>query len=130
MRTLSLCLYIYLASLNFALADTSFNPSKFKISDRILIAEVKLKIHPLREYKIKAGTSGLLNLYVPYKSGFHEQGTRLGGINTGRIEIDRELINFSEALMQEKEIPEWHLQRRTKLEQLENNLLKLEESNL
>lgn len=125
-RPFTLLIIICLASLvNLSLANKSFDPAKFKVAEKILIADVKLKIQPLREYKIKAGTSGLLNFYVPYKSNFHEQGTRLGGINTERIELDRKLIGLSEALMKEKEIPEWHLQRRTKLEQLQNQLTQI-----
>ena len=35
-------------------------------------------------------------------------------------------MDLSESLMKEKDIPQWHLQRRSRIEQLENQLTKIE----
>ena len=101
------------------------NPTGFKESERLLIGKVSLKVTPLREYKLKAGSTGLFELDVPYKSASFKLGDRLGGIDTARLKLDQELMNMSESLLQEKDIPQWHLQRRSQIEQFENQLAKI-----
>ena len=101
-------------------------PSGFKESDRLLIGKVSLKVTPLREYKMKAGSTGLFELDVPYKSASFKLGDRLGGIDTARLELDQELMVMSESLLKEKDIPQWHLQRRSQIEQFQNQLAKIE----
>ncbi len=75
---------------------------------------------------IKAGASGLIELYVPPKPGNFKAGDRLGGIGVQRIELDKELMNLSESLLKEKEIPQWHLQRKAQVDQLTTQLTTLE----
>jgi hypothetical protein len=104
----------------------TLNPTGFKESERLLIGKVSLKVTPLREYKMKAGSTGLFELEVPYKSASFKLGDRLGGIDTARLEIDQELMNLSESLLKEKDIPQWHLQRRSQIEQFQNQLAKIE----
>ncbi|MBT3666490.1 MAG: hypothetical protein HN548_03355 [Opitutae bacterium] len=123
---------IFLFSFSIGLAQTkknrsqTLNPTGFKESDRLLIGKVSLKVTPLREYKMKAGSTGLFELEVPYKSASFKLGDRLGGIDTARLEIDQELMRLSESMLKEKDIPQWHLQRRSQIEQFENQLAKIE----
>ena len=108
------------------LPANKLDPSSFKKSDRVLVGKVSLRITPLREYKLQAGATGLLELYVPYKKASFETGRRLGGVDTKKLELDQDLMDTSENLLIEKDIPQWHLQRRSKIEQLENQLTKIE----
>jgi hypothetical protein len=123
---------IFLFSFSIGLAQPkknrsqTLNPTGFKESDRLLIGKVSLKVTPLREYKMKAGSTGLFELDVPFKSASFKLGDRLGGIDTARLEIDQELMRLSESMLKEKDIPQWHLQRRSQIEQFENQLAKIE----
>lgn len=122
-------LFLFLFSMGFSQSEKkpiqTLNPTGFKESDRILIGKVSLKVTPLREYKMKAGSTGLFELDVPYKSASFKLGDRLGGIDTARLKLDQELMNMSESLLKEKDIPQWHLQRRSQIEQFENQLAKI-----
>ena len=117
---------VNLLNLGDIYAHKKFNPSAFKMENKVLVGEVRFKIIPLREYILKAGVSGLIELEVPYQDAFYEMGKRLGGIDIKRLELDQELMDLSESLMKEKDIPQWHLQRRSRIEQLENQLTKIE----
>jgi hypothetical protein len=108
------------------LSAQKLDPSNFKKSDRVLIGKVSLRITPLREYKMQAGATGLLELYVPYEKASYATGKRLGGVDTEKLELDQDLMDTSESLLTEKDIPQWHLQRRSKIEQLETQLTKIE----
>ena len=100
--------------------------SGFRESSRILVGKLPIMVTPRREYVIKAGASGLIELYVPPKPGNFKAGDRLGGIDVQRIELDKELMNLSESLLKEKEIPQWHLQRKAQVDQLTTQLTTLE----
>ena len=127
-RVILPCLFLILLFKggNLVAKQKNFNLTKFKEKNRILVGEVRFKITSLREYILKAGTTGLLELDVPYEDSFYEMGKRLGGIDVKRLELDQELMDLSESLMNEKDIPQWHLQRRSRIEQLENQLTKIE----
>ena len=79
-------------------------------------------VTPFREYTLKAGASGEIEMYVPVKTEQYEAGHRLAGIDAGRLKLDQELMDISEVLLDEKEIPQWHLQRKSQIEQLETQL--------
>ena len=98
----------------------------FRESSRILVGKLPITVTPRREYVIKAGTSGLIELYVPPKPGNFKAGDRLGGIDVQRVELDEELMALSESLLKEKEIPQWHLQRKAQVDQLTAKLTTLE----
>ena len=117
---------VNLLNLGDIYAHKKFNPSAFKMENKVLVGEVRFKIIPLREDILKAGFSGLIELEVPYQDAFYEMGKRLGGIDIKRLALDQELMDLSESLMKEKDIPQWHLQRRSRIEQLENQLTKIE----
>ena len=123
-------LFLFSFSTGFAQLEKNraltLNPTGFRESDRLLIGKVSLKVTPLREYTMKAGSTGLFELDVPYQSAFFKLGDRLGGIDTARLEIDQELMSLSESMLKEKDIPQWHLQRRSQIEQFENQLAKIE----
>ena len=118
----------------FCLADRAIAQAKpksldlrgFRESSRILIGKLPITVTPRREYVIKAGTSGLIELYVPPKPGNFKAGDRLGGIDVQRVELDEELMALSESLLKEKEIPQWHLQRKAQVDQLTTQLTTLE----
>jgi len=80
----------------------------------------------LREYTLKAGSTGLIELYVPTKPGSYKLGDRLGGVDTARLQLDQELMDLSESMLREKDIPQWHLQRKSQIDQLDNQLSKIE----
>ena len=121
-------LFLFSFSTGFAQLEKNraqtLNPSGFKESDRLLIGKVSLKVTPLREYTMKAGSTGLFELDVPYQSASFKLGDRLGGIDTARLKLDQELMSLSESMLKEKDIPQWHLQRRSQVEQFENQLAK------
>ena len=102
------------------------DPSRFPERSRILIGKLPIMVTPRREYVLKAGTSGLIELYVPAKPGNFKAGDRLGGIDVARLKIDEELMELSESLLKEKEIPQWRLQRKTQIDQLMNQLNTIE----
>ena len=106
--------------------------AQFKESSRILIGKLPAMVTPRREFTLKASSSGLLDLYVEAKPGYFKAGDRLGGVDVERLSLDAELLTLGESLLREKEIPEWHLQRKSMIKQLkqqqstlnsENNLL-------
>ena len=123
-------LFLFSFSTGFAQLEKNraltLNPTGFRESDRLLIGKVSLKVTPLREYIMKAGSTGLFELDVPYQSAFFKLGDRLGGIDTARLKLDQELMSLSESMLKEKDIPQWHLQRRSQIEQFENQLAKIE----
>ena len=95
---------------NTALAKpVELNLKGFRESSRILVGKLPIRVAPRREYLIKAGASGLIELYVPPKPGNFKAGDRLGGIDVQRLELDEELMTLSESLLKEKEIPQWKL---------------------
>ena len=102
------------------------DPARFPERSRILIGKLPIMVTPRREYVLKAGTSGLIELYVPSKPGNFKAGDRLGGIDVARLKIDEELMELSESLLKEKEIPQWRLQRKTQIDQLMNQLNTIE----
>ena len=102
------------------------NLNGFRESSRILVGKLPIRVAPRREYLIKAGASGLIELYVPPKPGNFKAGDRLGGIDVQRLELDEELMTLSESLLKEKEIPQWHLQRKAQVDQLTTQLTTLE----
>jgi hypothetical protein len=109
-----------------AAQSVRFDPARFRENSRILIGKLPIRVMPRREYAIKAGSSGLIELYVPPKSGNFKAGDRLGGIDVERIVLDKELMELSESLLKEKEIPQWHLQRKTQIDQLKTQLSTIE----
>ena len=112
---------------NTALAKpVELNLKGFRESSRILVGKLPIRVAPRREYLIKAGASGLIELYVPPKPGNFKAGDRLGGIDVQRLELDEELMTLSESLLKEKEIPQWHLQRKAQVDQLTTQLTALE----
>jgi len=103
----------------------------FKESQRILIGRLPVMVTPRREFTLKASSSGLLDLYVEAKPGYFKAGDRLGGVDAERLSLDEDILTFGESLLQEKEIPEWHLQRKAKIKQLQQQQSTLvAESNL
>jgi len=104
----------------------SLNPQSFRESSRILVGKLPIMVTPRREYLIKAATSGLLELYVPPRPGNFRAGDRLGGIDVERMKLDRDLMELSESLLREKEIPQWYLQRKNQIDQLKKQLTTLE----
>ena len=92
----------------------------------MLVGEISIKVTPLREYTLKAGSTGLIELYVPTKPGSYKLGDRLGGVDTARLQLDQELMDLSESMLREKDIPQWHLQRKSQIDQLDNQLSKIE----
>jgi hypothetical protein len=98
----------------------------FRENSRILVGKLPIMVTPRREYLIKAGASGLIELYVSPKPGNFKAGERLGGIDVQRLELDEELMSLSESLLKEKEIPQWHLQRKAQVDQLTTQLTVLE----
>ena len=104
----------------------TLNPSGFRETNRVLVGEISIKVTPLREYTLKAGSTGLIELYVPTKPGSYKLGDRLGGVDTARLQLDQELMDLSESMLREKDIPQWHLQRKSQIDQLDNQLSKIE----
>ena len=80
---------VYLLNLGYIYAQKKFNPSAFKMENKVLVGEVRFKITPLREYILKAGASGLIEIDVPYKDAFYEMGKRLGGIDIKDLNLIR-----------------------------------------
>ena len=101
------------------------NLKSFRETGRILVGKLPAMITPFREYTLKAGASGEIEMYVPVKTENFEAGHRLAGIDAERLKLDQELMDISEVLLDEKEIPQWHLQRKSQIEQLESQLTKL-----
>ena len=106
--------------------DSKLDLRGFRDSPRILVGKLPIMVTPRREYLIKAGASGLIELYVPPKPGNFKAGERLGGIDVQRLELDEELMTLSESLLKEKEIPQWHLQRKAQVDKLTTQLTTLE----
>lgn len=104
----------------------TLNPSGFRETTRVLVGKTSIKVTPLREYTLKAGSTGLIELYVPAKPGSYKLGDRLGGVDTTRLQLDQELMDLSESMLKEKDIPQWHLQRKSQIDQLDNQLSKIE----
>ena len=104
----------------------TLNPSGFRETTRVLVGKTSIKVTPLREYTLKAGSTGLIELYVPAKPDSYKLGDRLGGVDTTRLQLDQELMDLSESMLKEKEIPQWHLQRKSQIDQLDNQLSKIE----
>ena len=104
----------------------TLNPSSFRETTRVLVGKTSIKVTPLREYTLKAGSTGLIELYVPAKPDSYKLGDRLGGVDTTRLQLDQELMDLSESMLKEKEIPQWHLQRKSQIDQLDNQLSKIE----
>jgi len=132
-RCLRVSLWIFMLSLFFLFMreEAQAEPARidlngFRESSRILVGKLPITVTPRREYVIKAGTSGLIELYVPPKPGNFKAGDRLGGIDVQRVELDEELMALSESLLKEKEIPQWHLQRKAQVDQLTTKLTALE----
>ena len=101
------------------------NLNSFRETGRILVGKLPAMVTPFREYTLKAGASGEIEMYVPVKTENYEAGHRLAGIDAERLKLDQELMDISEVLLDEKEIPQWHLQRKSQIEQLEGQLTKL-----
>ena len=101
------------------------NLDSFHEGERILIGKLPVMMTPFREYTLKAGASGEIVMYVPTKTENYEIGHRLGGIDADRLKLDQELMDISESLLDEKEIPQWHLQRKSQIEQIEAQLTQL-----
>ena len=98
------------------------NLNSFREKNRILVGKLPVMVTPFREYTLKAGASGEIEMYVPVKTEKYEAGHRLAGIDAERLKLDQELMDISEVLLDEKEIPQWHLQRKSQIEQLEAQL--------
>ena len=98
------------------------NLSSFRENNRILVGKLPVMVTPFREYTLKAGASGEIEMYVPVKTATYQAGHRLAGIDAERLKLDQELMDISEVLLDEKEIPQWHLQRKSQIEQLESQL--------
>ncbi len=101
------------------------NLNAFREQSRILVGKLPVMVTPFREYTLKAGASGEIEMYVPVKTEKYEAGRRLAGIDAERLKLDQELMDISEVLLDEKEIPQWHLQRKSQIEQLESQLTKV-----
>jgi hypothetical protein len=132
-RAVSICL-LFLSSWSLVWGQGDPTPSKklpkvnlnsFRENNRILVGKLPVMVTPFREYTLKAGASGEIEMYVPVKTEQYEAGHRLAGIDAGRLKLDQELMDISEVLLDEKEIPQWHLQRKSQIEQLESQLTKI-----
>ena len=62
-------------------------------------------VTPFREYTLKAGASGEIEMYVPVKTEKYEAGRRLAGIDAERLKLDQELMDISEVLWTKKRFP-------------------------
>lgn len=97
----------------------------YPICNEILVADIQIRITPRREFPLKAGSSGLLELYVDPITSNYESDTKIGGINTERLELDAAILEIEEELLGEKDIPEWHLSSERHQSQLKKARLDL-----
>jgi len=98
----------------------------FPMASELLLGKLPVKVTPKREYRIKAGMSGILKLDVDPIGGEFEAGARLGGIDTERLALDQQLLEIQESLLRVRDVPEKEFQRKSKVQQLEGSLAALE----
>ena len=97
----------------------------YPIRNEILVADIQIRIIPRREFPLKAASSGLLELYVDPITRNYEADTKIGGINTERLELDAAILEIEEALLAQKDIPEWYLSSERHHSQLKKARLEL-----
>ena len=61
------------------------NLNGFREQSRILVGKLPVMVTPFREYTLKAGASGEIEMYVPVKTEKYEAGRRLAGIDAERL---------------------------------------------
>lgn len=97
----------------------------YPMRDRILVADMKIRIIPKREFRLKSDASGLLELYVDPTIGNYDAETKIGGVNTERLKLDSAILEIEEELLGQKDIPEWHLSSERHHSQLKKARLEL-----